>query len=128
MAQPKKKSKSKQPKQVKPKTTVKVTTVKDEPEVKAQQANKAEEKSRKLKIPKLPDNKAGRAAKKLRPRSPFKGYFINSWRELKNVKWPSRKEAWKLTFAVIIFSVVFAAFLTALDFAFERLAKVIFLH
>lgn len=127
MAQPKNKSKfkSKSAKQAKPKTTVKVTTIKDEPKA----VKTADTKTvKKLKIPKLPDNKAGRIAKKLRPRSPFQGYFINSWRELKNVKWPNRREAWKLTFAVIIFSVVFAAFLTGLDYAFEKLAKVIFLH
>lgn len=65
---------------------------------------------------------------KLRPRSPFRGYFIDSWRELRKVHWPSRKESWKLTFAVIVFSVISAAFLAGLDYGFEKLAKVIFLH
>ena len=74
------------------------------------------------------NNKAKRLASKLRPRSPFRGYFIESWREIRRVKWPKRREAWKLTFAVIVFSVVFAAFLATLDFLFEKLAKVIFLR
>lgn len=60
-------------------------------------------------------------------RSPFRGYFINSWRELKNVTWPGRKQAWKLTFVVILFSVFFALFTTGLDWVFERIAKQIFL-
>ncbi len=60
-------------------------------------------------------------------RSPFKGYFVSSFRELKMVSWPDRKTSWKLTFTVIIFSAIFGVFTTALDFGFERLAKEIFL-
>jgi preprotein translocase SecE subunit len=60
-------------------------------------------------------------------RSPFKGYFADSWRELKKVEWPNRKTSWKLTFTVIMFSVVFAVITTSLDFGFEKLAKQIFL-
>lgn len=60
-------------------------------------------------------------------RSPFRGYFINSWRELRNVSWPDRKTSWKLTFTVVMFSVIFAVVTTGLDLGFERLAKEIFL-
>lgn len=61
-------------------------------------------------------------------RSPFNGYFVDSFRELKKVTWPDRKTAWKLTLVVIVFSVVFSAFTTLLDVGFERLAKLIFLN
>jgi preprotein translocase SecE subunit len=60
-------------------------------------------------------------------RSPFGGYFKNSWQELRLVKWPDRKTALKLTLVVIIFSAVFSAFTTALDYGFEKLAKQLFL-
>ena len=60
-------------------------------------------------------------------RSPFKGYFASSWRELKKVQWPDRKTSWKLTFTVIMFSVVFAVITTSLDYFFEKVAKQIFL-
>ncbi len=60
-------------------------------------------------------------------RSPFRGYFVDSWRELKKVTWPNRRTSWKLTFTVILFSVVFAVITTSLDFGFEKLAKQIFL-
>lgn len=60
-------------------------------------------------------------------RSPFRGYFVNSWKELRQVTWPDRKTAWKLTFTVFLFSVLFAAFTSGLDYGFERLAKEIFL-
>lgn len=60
-------------------------------------------------------------------RSPFKGYFVDSWRELKKVQWPDRKTSWKLTLTVILFSAIFAVVTTSLDFGFEKLAKQIFL-
>ena len=60
-------------------------------------------------------------------RSPFRGYFINSWRELRQVTWPSRGTAWKLTLIVILFSAVFAALTSSLDFGFEKLAREVFL-
>lgn len=60
-------------------------------------------------------------------RSPFRGYFVASFKELKNVTWPDRKTAWKLTFTVIVFSAIFAVFTTGLDYVFEELARRIFL-
>jgi preprotein translocase SecE subunit len=60
-------------------------------------------------------------------RSPFRGYFVSSWRELKKVQWPNRKTTWKLTLTVVMFSAVFAIITTSLDFGFEKLAKQIFL-
>lgn len=60
-------------------------------------------------------------------RSPFRGYFVSSWHELKKVSWPDRKTSIKLTGIVIGFSVVFAAFTAILDYGFEALAKQIFL-
>lgn len=68
--------------------------------------------------------------KKLRKtvlRSPFGGYFVDSWRELRRVDWPNRRTAWRLTLTVVLFSVIFAVFTTALDFGFEKLAKQVFL-
>lgn len=60
-------------------------------------------------------------------RSPFKGYFVKSWQELRQVQWPNRKTSWKLTATVIAFSVIFAIFTTVIDLGFERVAKQIFL-
>lgn len=60
-------------------------------------------------------------------RSPFRGYFVSSWKELKQVSWPNRKTAWKLTLTVFLFSALFAVFTSSLDYGFERLAKEIFL-
>lgn len=73
------------------------------------------------------NNKVWKFLRRTILRSPFRGYFINSWRELKNVQWPDRKTSWKLTFTVVMFSVLFAVFTSTLDFGFEKLAKQIFL-
>lgn len=61
-------------------------------------------------------------------RSPFGGYFVGAWRELRQVNWPKRKTAWKLTMAVFLFSAVFSAFTTALDYGFEKLARQLLLR
>jgi preprotein translocase SecE subunit len=55
-------------------------------------------------------------------------FLKNSWAELKQVAWPSKKDALRLTFAVIIFSVVFAIFVQILDFLFSKLVKEIILR
>lgn len=50
-------------------------------------------------------------------------YFRDSWAELKKVTWPTRKQAIKLTAAVLVFSVVFAAFIALLDALFSNLLQ-----
>ena len=72
-------------------------------------------------------NKTWIKARKTFLKSPFKGYFRESWVELKKVQWPDRKTSWKLTATVIVFSVTFSVFTTVIDVAFEKLAKNIFL-
>ncbi len=42
-------------------------------------------------------------------------YFINAWRELKLVTWPTRLETWRLTGAVFIFAIVFGALVAGVD-------------
>ncbi|HET9173688.1 MAG TPA: preprotein translocase subunit SecE [Candidatus Saccharimonadales bacterium] len=53
----------------------------------------------------------------------FLRYFRNSWRELRLVTWPNRKQSRQLTFAVIVFAVVFGAFVSALDYGLDKLFK-----
>jgi preprotein translocase SecE subunit len=78
---------------------------------------------------KLPQNrvtrilaKIGRGIKKvlskLAPR-----YFINSWREVRLVVWPDRKETWRLTGAVFVFSLIFGLMVTGVDKVIDSLFK-----
>lgn len=46
------------------------------------------------------------------------GYIKNSYKELRKVTWPTRQEAARSTGTVIVFSVLVAAFLGAIDYAF----------
>ncbi len=50
-------------------------------------------------------------------------YFRDSWTELSKVTWPTRKQAIKLTAAVLIFSVVFALYIGFLDAIFSSLLQ-----
>ena len=60
---------------------------------------------------------------KAQPRQPNR--FVRWWREtvgeLRKVSWPSRKDAWRLTYIVIIVMALTALFLGSLDFLFSRL-------
>lgn len=55
------------------------------------------------------------------------GYFVGSYRELRQVKWPNRHASWSLTFAVIIFTAVLVVFILSLDYGFEQLFKKVIL-
>lgn len=58
----------------------------------------------------------------------FPRYFRNSFKELRQVTWPSRKETWKSTFAVLIFAVGFGAFITITDIVFDKIIRRIVLR
>lgn len=97
-------------------------TAQIKPTVKKSRVKKA---AAKVKLPfkkiKLPRNRAtssvfkitkivGRSLKWLVPR-----YFINSWREVRQVTWPTRKETWRLTGAVFVFAIVFGTLVAIVD-------------
>jgi preprotein translocase SecE subunit len=50
-------------------------------------------------------------------------YLINSWRELRQVRWPNRRETWRLTLAVFIFSIIFGAMVAGVDKGLDELFK-----
>lgn len=70
---------------------------------------------------------AGDAAKGSRLRI-VPGFLRNAWAEIRQVTWPGRKETARLTVAVLIFSVVFGAFIAALDFGLDKLFKEVILR
>jgi len=53
----------------------------------------------------------------------FIGYFVNSWRELRQVEWPNRRETLKLTLAVFVFAISFALMIAILDFGLDKVFK-----
>jgi preprotein translocase SecE subunit len=50
-------------------------------------------------------------------------YFRNSWKELRQVTWPTRRETWKLTFAVLIFAILFGLSAAGVDFVLDKVIR-----
>lgn len=48
-------------------------------------------------------------------------YFKGAWVELKQVRWPTRKATWGLTFAVLAFTAFFVVLIVLLDAGFKLL-------
>ncbi len=54
-------------------------------------------------------------------------YLRNSWKEIKLVTWPSRRETYRLTVAVIGFAIIIGAVVASLDYGLTRLFRIIIL-
>lgn len=78
-----------------------------------------------LRAEKRATKKAARAGKKpfilFRPFVLIGRYFANSWREIRQVRWPNRKATWKMVIAVLIYTVFFVILLVLLDALFSLL-------
>lgn len=53
----------------------------------------------------------------------FPTYFRNSLRELKYVTWPTWKQSRQLTFAVLVFAVVFGATVALVDYGLDKVFR-----
>lgn len=67
--------------------------------------------------------KAPRVKRRFTPFAAIGQYFVGAWRELRQVRWPNRKQTWALTLAVILFSLVLGAIIFLLDLGFTYLFK-----
>jgi len=67
--------------------------------------------------------KKQKQAKAERQRSGFIGFLISCWQELKKVQWPDRETLIQATAVTVLFVAVAAAYLGALDAAFNWLIK-----
>jgi preprotein translocase SecE subunit len=54
-------------------------------------------------------------------------YLRNSWKELKLVTWPNWKQSRQLTFAVLVFAVVFGAAIAIVDYGLDKVFRNILL-
>jgi preprotein translocase subunit SecE len=57
----------------------------------------------------------------------FPRYFRESWRELKQVTWPSWNESRRLTVAVLLFAVLFGAIIAGVDYGLDKVFRNILL-
>jgi len=82
-----------------------------------------------------PFRAVGRGGRKLGKFKPFRiigfilvpPYFRNSWRELRQVTWPSWRESRRLTFAVVAFAIVFGCAVALLDFGLDKVFREVLL-
>ena len=54
-----------------------------------------------------------------RPFVAFFRYLRDSWRELRQVRWPNNKTTWKMLLAVLVYTLLFVVFITLLDLLFS---------
>lgn len=52
-------------------------------------------------------------------------YIRDSWRELRQVRWPNRKATWKMVLAVLVYTVLFVILISLLDLFFTWLFNLI---
>jgi preprotein translocase subunit SecE len=57
----------------------------------------------------------------------FPVYFRQSWRELRLVTWPSWKESRRLTYAVLVFAIVFGIAIAVVDYGLDKIFRGILL-
>jgi preprotein translocase SecE subunit len=57
----------------------------------------------------------------------FPVYFRNSWKELKLVTWPGFKESLRLTWAVLLFAIIFGVTIAFVDYGLNSIFKRILL-
>lgn len=50
-------------------------------------------------------------------------YIRDSWRELRQVEWPSRRETTKLSIAVFVFAIALSLVIAALDFVLDKVFR-----
>ncbi len=74
----------------------------------------------------MPNNKLGRLLSKRGRLVPK--FFREAWAEIKLVTWPNRRETYRLTIAVFIFSIVFGALVASLDIALDKLFKEVIIN
>lgn len=84
-----------------------------------------EKKAKKEEAPKKASDKLKKAkstAKKpfilIRPFVYLGRYIRDSWREIRQVRWPSRKATWKLVLAIFVYTGIFIAIIMLLDALF----------
>jgi len=85
----------------------------------AKEAKKAEKKAKKS------ENNGKKVFILFRPFVAFFRYLKDSWREIRQVRWPNRKATWKMVIAVLVYTALFVLIITLLDLFFRWLFSLI---
>lgn len=84
------------------------------------EAVKAKEASKKAKTVRADGENRG-------PLGAVGAYFKGAWQELRQVRWPNRRNTWSLTLAVLGFTAFFAVLILLVDAGFQYLFREILL-
>lgn len=84
----------------------------------ARKAKKAEKKAAK-------DAESKKVFILFRPFVAFFRYLRDSWREIRQVRWPNRKATWKMVLAVLVYTALFIILISLLDLFFKWLFSLI---
>lgn len=81
-----------------------------------------------LKDEKMAEKKTGKKTFILfRPFRALFSYIRDAWKEIRQVRWPSRKATWKMVLAVLVYTALFVILITLLDaffsFIFSNIIK-----
>ncbi len=113
------KAKDSAKKSSKPASSAKVKSKADAKSAKAKSS-----KPTSAKATKKTSKKATKSAEK--PRSKIIGYFVGSWHELKQVRWPNRRNTWSMTGALILFTAFFVTLILLIDYGFKSVFDLIY--
>ena len=102
----------KEEKSSEPTITRKKVVVKD----KKTEKNKRVEEKKAKKTAKKPEGK--KTFILFRPFVAFGHYLRDSWREIRQVRWPNRKATWKMVLAVLVYTALFIILISLLDLFF----------
>ena len=72
---------------------------------------------------KTKNTKTSKLKKSKKNKSESKNYFVGAWNELRQVHWTNRRATWKLTAAVLLFSLFFIIIVLLCDWLFGQLMQ-----
>ena len=97
--------------------------------VKDKKTDKAKRKELKKAKDAISDGNTDKSSKKpfilIRPFVYIWWYLRDSWRELRQVRWPNRKATWKMVLAVFVYTALFMLLIFLLDLFFTWLFNII---
>ena len=100
-------------------------TPKEEKDKKVEQVTANAEPAKKVKKEKKKDKTNKKPFVLFRPFIAFGHYLRDSWREIRQVRWPNRKATWKMVFAVFVYTAIFVIVIMLLDALFAWLFNLI---
>ena len=117
------------PREDKPAGTIKEPSItREKVVIKDKKTEKSEKAAKKLAHQKEKQAKKAEGKKVFilfRPFVALGRYLRDSWREIRQVRWPNRKATWKMVLAVLVYTALFVLIITLLDMFFTWLFSLI---